>query len=148
MMNAILSGVQCEAATKRSPSFSRSSSSVTTTISPLAKALIAASTRLWLSGTALTLKATLRARFERPSRPLADLTAVHQIVVSQHSCHHGLANRDRTNTNAGIVAALGDNIGVAAITVHRLARCQNRRRRFDREADNNRLPGRDTAENS
>src|SRR5688572_18326052 len=38
MMNAILSGVQSEAATMRSPSPSRSSSSVTTTISPLAKA--------------------------------------------------------------------------------------------------------------
>ena len=49
MMNAIFSGVQSEAATNRSPSFSRSSSSVTTTISPLAKALMAASTLLWVS---------------------------------------------------------------------------------------------------
>ena len=40
MMNAIFSGVQSEAATNRSPSFSRSSSSVTTTISPRAKAAI------------------------------------------------------------------------------------------------------------
>ena len=36
MMNAIFSDVQSEAATNRSPSFSRSSSSVTTTISPAA----------------------------------------------------------------------------------------------------------------
>ena len=53
MMNAIFSGVQSEAATNRSPSFSRSSSSVTTTISPLAKALIAASILLWVSDTRL-----------------------------------------------------------------------------------------------
>ena len=53
MMNAIFSDVHSEAATNRSPSFSRSSSSVTTTISPLAKALIAASTLLWLSDTCL-----------------------------------------------------------------------------------------------
>ena len=45
MMKAIFSGVQSEAATNRSPSFSRSSSSVTTTISPLAKAATTASTR-------------------------------------------------------------------------------------------------------
>ncbi len=45
MMNAIFSGVQSDAATNRSPSFSRSSSSVTTTISPLAKAATTASTR-------------------------------------------------------------------------------------------------------
>ena len=45
MMKAIFSGVQSDAATNRSPSFSRSSSSVTTTISPRAKAATAASTR-------------------------------------------------------------------------------------------------------
>src|SRR5690349_22429555 len=49
MMNAIFSGVQSDAATKRSPSFSRSSSSVTTTISPLRKASIAAETRSTIS---------------------------------------------------------------------------------------------------
>ena len=40
-MKAIFSGVQWIAATTRSPSFSRSSSSVTTTISPRAKASMA-----------------------------------------------------------------------------------------------------------
>ena len=45
MMKAIFSGVQSEAATNRSPSFSRSSSSVTTTISPWAKAASTSSTR-------------------------------------------------------------------------------------------------------
>ena len=45
-MNAIFSGVQWIAATTRSPSFSRSSSSVTTTISPRAKASMAEVTEL------------------------------------------------------------------------------------------------------
>ena len=45
MMNAIFSGVHIDAAMKRSPSFSRSSSSVTTTSSPRAKAAMTASTR-------------------------------------------------------------------------------------------------------
>ena len=44
MMKAIFSGVQREAATIRSPSFSRSSSSVTITISPRAIASIASVT--------------------------------------------------------------------------------------------------------
>src|SRR6266571_1990616 len=47
MMNAIFSGVVCTAATIRSPSFSRSSSSVTTTISPRAKASMASRTLDW-----------------------------------------------------------------------------------------------------
>ena len=51
MMNAIFSGVHSDAATNRSPSFSRSSSSVTTTISPLPKAATIVSTRWWMSST-------------------------------------------------------------------------------------------------
>src|SRR6267142_5315751 len=47
MMKAIFSGVHIAAATNRSPSFSRSSSSATTTISPRAKAAMTASTSWW-----------------------------------------------------------------------------------------------------
>jgi hypothetical protein len=54
MMKAIFSGVQSEAATMRSPSFSRSSSSVTTTISPWAKASTASVT---VSGISASRKA-------------------------------------------------------------------------------------------
>ena len=49
MMKAIFSVVHSEAATIRSPSFSRSSSSVTTTISPRAKAWMASATGLSMS---------------------------------------------------------------------------------------------------
>src|SRR6516162_661435 len=47
MTKAIFSGVVCTAARIRSPSFSRSSSSVTTTISPRVKAVTACRTRDW-----------------------------------------------------------------------------------------------------
>ena len=53
MMNAIFSGVHIVAATNRSPSFSRSSSSDTTTISPRAKASTAAVTLALISAASL-----------------------------------------------------------------------------------------------
>ncbi len=64
MMNAIFSGVQSEAAVMRSPSFSRSSSSVTTTISPRAKASTACVTLFdisfpWMEAAADKLKKSL-----------------------------------------------------------------------------------------
>src|SRR6185437_10523342 len=170
MMKAIFSGVHSEAATKRSPSFSRSSSSVTTTISPLAKALIAASTLAWVSDTSVSnffrhsgtqakradpesiLRSARGYRFrarglrprpgmtdsmsfllERPGYPLADLRAVHQIVVGEHARHHCLADRHGADADAGVVAAFGHDVGVVAIAVDGLARRQDRRGRLDGE---------------
>ena len=46
-MKAIFSGVQCTAATIRSPSFSRPSSSMTTTISPRSNARRASTVFFW-----------------------------------------------------------------------------------------------------
>ena len=54
MMNAIFSVVQSEAAQTRSPSFSRSSSSVTMTISPRAMASMACVTEVWAAAFWLT----------------------------------------------------------------------------------------------
>ena len=83
MMNAIFSVVQSEAATIRSPSFSRSSSSVTTTISPRAKASMASATGLNMSSplgaggalfrksfgvTAPSVSATIRSAVSRDSQ--------------------------------------------------------------------------------
>ncbi len=69
MMNAIFSGVQSEAATTRSPSFSRSSSSVTTTISPRAKAAMASVTEQWGTG---ILESLGRTRIRAAIRPVRD----------------------------------------------------------------------------
>src|SRR5215207_7606631 len=91
MMNAIFSGVHSDAATNRSPSFSRSSSSVTTMISPRAKAATAISTRSWDSSTDILLH---RWFLERPGGRFADLGALAQIMVGNHAGHHGLADRD------------------------------------------------------
>src|SRR5690349_470642 len=133
MMKAICSTVHCEAATNRSPSFSRSSSSVTTTISPLANALIAVSTRLSVSDKAVPRGADLRARLERPRRPFANLTAMQEIMVGQHTCYHRLADRHRPNTDARVVTALRNDIGVAAVAVDRFPRRQNRGCRLHRK---------------
>src|SRR3954470_10096710 len=95
MMNAIFSGVQSEAATMRSPSFSRSSSSVTMTISPAENASTASVTLLAM---ALSL--------ERPAGALADLAPVAQVVIREHARHHGLADRDGPDADAWVVPAL------------------------------------------
>ncbi len=55
MMNAIFSGVHRLAATNRSPSFSRSSSSATMTISPRAKAAMAVLTCWWVLSISISL---------------------------------------------------------------------------------------------
>src|SRR4051812_11610899 len=89
MMNAIFSGVQSEAATNRSPSFSRSSSSMTTTISPLAKAATTDSMRWWMS---FAYFRPLVTDLEGPRRPLPHLPALAQIVIRNHASHHGLAD--------------------------------------------------------
>ncbi len=148
MMNAIFSGVHSEAATNRSPSFSRSSSSVTTTISPCAKAAIAASTRLLSVGHCWSQAVGLCGQVGAARRALADLTAMAQIVIGQHACQHGFADRHRADADARIVAALGRDLGVAAVFVDGLARVQDRRRRLDRKARHDRLAGGNAAENA
>ena len=85
---------------------------------------------------------------ERPRRALAHLAAMHQIMIGQHACHHRLADRHRADADAGVVAALGDDLGVAAVAVDRPARRQDRRGRLDGKARDDRLPGRDAAENA
>ena len=79
---------------------------------------------------------------------LADLTAMHQIVVGQYACHHRLTDWHSADTDAGIMAAFGGDLSVVAITIHGFARCQNGGRRLDRKAGDNGLSRRDTAENA
>src|SRR5262245_24487285 len=143
MMNAIFSGVHSAAATNRSPSFSRSSSSVTTTISPRLKASITSPTRWWLSDK--TLSARMR---ERPCDGSADLAALPQIVIGEHACHHRLADRHRADADARIMPSLGDDLGLAPVAVDGAARGEDRRGRLDGEARHDRLAGGDAAENA
>src|SRR4029434_9630672 len=39
---------------------------------------------------------------ERPWRRFAQLPALTQIVIGEHACHHGLADRHRANSDAGV----------------------------------------------
>src|SRR6478735_9413184 len=140
MMKAIFSGVQSEAATNRSPSFSRSSSSVTTMISPRAKAATAASTRSWDSSTDIPLHRWL---LERPSGRFADLSALAQIMIGNHAGHHSLADGYCPDADAWIVAAFGRHFGFVAVPVDGLSRDEDRRGRLDRKTHHARLAGRD-----
>ena len=118
MMKAIFSGVQSEAATNRSPSFSRSSSSVTTTISPAAKAARTGFDAL-MNCRALFLATPSARRANGHAGGSPDLAALTQIVIGNHARHHGLADRHRADADAGIVAALGADLGLG---------CRNGRR--------------------
>src|SRR3954470_3571974 len=46
---------------------------------------------------------------------LADLPAMPQEMIGQHARHHCLADRHRTNADAGVVTPLGRDIGIGAV---------------------------------
>src|SRR5579862_269699 len=85
---------------------------------------------------------TILARRKRPRRRLADLAALTKIMVGNHACHHGFTDRYCTNTDAGVMAALGRNFGFLAITIDGTARGEDRGRRLDCEAYHHGLTGR------
>src|SRR5262245_35975558 len=85
---------------------------------------------------------------ERPCRRLAHLPALTQIVVGDDACHHGLADRHRANADTGVVPPLGADIGLGTIPVNRAARSEYRGCRLDCETADDRLAGRDAAQNA
>jgi hypothetical protein len=56
----------------------------------------------------------------------AGLRAVAQVMVGEHDGEHGLADGHGADADTRIVAALGGNLGLGAILVHRLARREDR----------------------
>ena len=48
------------------------------------------------------------------SGPAADLPAMAQEVIGQHDRHHGLAHRHGADADAGVVPALGGDLGLVA----------------------------------
>src|SRR6516162_9404229 len=56
--------------------------------------------------------------FELAAALPAHLSAMTQIVIGEHAGHHGLADGDGANADAGIVAALGDDLGFLPLAVH------------------------------
>src|ERR1041385_7454050 len=85
---------------------------------------------------------------EWPGRPVADLRSVTQIMVGEHARHHGFADRDRADADAGVVAALGYDLGLVAEAVDGLARGPNGGGRLHGEARHDGLAGRDAAEDA
>src|SRR5262245_17953932 len=147
MMKAICSGVHAEAATNRSPSFSRSSSSVTTTSSPRRNDSMTLP-MLWRLSVKLVVL-WLFGRFgEWSFHRRADLSTLAEIVVGDDACHHGFADRDRADADAGIVAALGDDLGLLAVAVDRAPRRQDRRGRLHGKARHDGLAGGNAAQDT
>ena len=71
-----------------------------------------------------------------------------QQMVGQHAGHHRLAHRHGADADAGIVAALGDDLGLVAVAVDGPARGQDRGGRLDREPDHHVLAGADPAQDA
>ena len=69
-------------------------------------------------------------------------------MIGKNKRHHCLAHRRRSDTDARIVPTLCQNVRLVALRVDRAARRQDRRGRFDGEARNNGLAGRNAAENA
>ena len=69
-------------------------------------------------------------------------------MIGDHARHHGLADRHGADADAGVVAAVGRDLGLAAVAVDGLARGQDRRGRLDGKARHHRLAGRNAAENA
>src|SRR6266508_4724835 len=97
---------------------------------------------------ALAARSTVCLRGKRPSRILAHLPALAQIMIGDHAGNHRLADRHRADADARIVASLGDDLGLAPVAVDGAARRENRGSGLDREARDDRLPGRYSAEDS
>src|SRR3977135_1778172 len=69
-------------------------------------------------------------------------------MIGDHARHHGLADRHRTNPDAGIMAALGADLGVSSVTIDGAAGGQDRRSRLDHKTAHDRLPGRNAAQDA
>ena len=78
----------------------------------------------------------------------ADLPPVPQEGVRQHAGDHRLADRDRPDSDTGVVAAPGRDLRVLHGPGHSEPRGQDRRRRLDGEARDDRLAGRNAAQNA
>ena len=85
---------------------------------------------------------------ERPGGDFAHLAAMTQIVIGDDARHHGLADRHGADADAGIVAALGGDLGLRPIAVDGAPGREDRRGRLDREAADDRLPGRNAAQDA
>src|SRR4051812_19740459 len=52
----------------------------------------------------------------------AHLAALAKEMIGEYARHHRFADRHRANADAGVVTALGHDIGVGAVAVHGAAR--------------------------
>src|SRR5690606_7874363 len=76
------------------------------------------------------------------------LSPMPQVMISDGAGKHGFADRHRADADAWVVPSLGDDIHLVALPVHRTARIEDGGGRLHRKAGNDRLAGRDAAEDT
>ena len=69
-------------------------------------------------------------------------------MIGDDACHHRLADRHGADADAGIVPALGDDLGLVAVAVDGAARVQDRGGRLHGKARDHRLAGGNPAEDA
>src|SRR5210317_1009621 len=74
------------------------------------------------------------------------LCTIAQVVIHHNKRHHGFGNGCRTKPYAGIVTTLGHDFGFLAGLVDRFAGLRDTRRRLQRNAGQQVLPGRDATQ--
>src|ERR1700754_25448 len=79
---------------------------------------------------------------------IAALGAVAQGLVHQHQCQHGFGDGNGADTDAGIVASLGDDFGRLPCPVDTATRHEDAGRRLERHRHHDRLARGDTAEDA
>src|ERR1700722_5120850 len=89
-----------------------------------------------------------RSARKRPAWRIADLGALAQIMVRDHASEHGFPDRHRANADTGVVTALGRDLALRAETIDRAAGREDGRRGLHGKARDDRLSGRDAAENA
>src|SRR5262245_36051911 len=76
------------------------------------------------------------------------LPAMPEIMIGNGTRHHGLADRHGADADARVMAAFGRDLDLVAGRVDRATRVEDRRGRLHGKARDDRLPGRDTAEDA
>lgn len=74
------------------------------------------------------------------------LRPVQHDVVGYYAGHHGFADGDRADADAGVMAAFGDDLGFLAMPINGSARGQNRGGGLDRKTTDNFLARADAAQ--
>src|SRR5262249_32478690 len=84
-----------------------------------------------------------------PRKALAtNLAAMAQEVIGEHAGHHRFAHRHSADAHTRVVAALGQDVGLATLAIDGPAGGEDRRGRLHRKTHHDGLAGGNAAENA